>query len=60
MGIGGHGFGGNYLVNGKANGIVIFEIEPSAKAFVIVIPVKLRKLSVSLDEPEQFVAHFRP
>jgi hypothetical protein len=60
MGIGVHGFGGNYLVNGKANGIVTLEIEPTARAFVIGIPVKLRKLSVSLDEPEQFIADFRP
>jgi hypothetical protein len=60
MGIGVHGFGGNYLVNGKANGIVTLEIEPTARAFVIGIPVKLRKLSVSLDEPEQFIAGFRP
>jgi hypothetical protein len=47
-------------VNGKANGIVTLEIEPTARAFVIGIPVKLRKLSVSLDEPEQFIADFRP
>jgi hypothetical protein len=60
MGIGVHGFGGNYLVNGKADGIVTVAIEPTAKAFVIGIPVKLRKLSVSLDEPEQFIADFRP
>jgi hypothetical protein len=59
MGIGVHGFGGNYLVNGKASGIVTLEIEPSARALLIGIPVKLRKLSVSLDEPEQFIADFR-
>jgi hypothetical protein len=59
MGIGVHGFGGNYLVNGKASGIVTLEIEPSAKALLIGVPVKLRKLSVSLDEPEQFIADFR-
>jgi hypothetical protein len=59
MGIGVHGFGGNYLVNGKATGIVTLEIEPTAKALVVGIPAKLRKLSVSLDEPEQFIADFR-
>jgi hypothetical protein len=58
MGIGVHGFGGNYLVNGKASGIVTLEIEPRGRAFVIGIPAKLRKLSVSLDEPEQFIAEF--
>jgi hypothetical protein len=59
MGIGVHGFAGNYLVNGKASGIVTLEIQPTAKAFLMGIPVKLRKLSVSLDEPEQFIADFR-
>jgi hypothetical protein len=59
MGIGVHGFGGNYLVNGKASGIVTLEIEPIARAVLIGIPVKLRKLSVSLDEPEQCIADFR-
>jgi hypothetical protein len=59
MGIGVHGFGGNYLVNGKASGIVTLEIEPTAKALVVGIPAKLRKLSVSLDDPEQFIADFR-
>jgi hypothetical protein len=59
MGIGVHGFGGNYLVNGKASGIVTLEIQPTARAFLLGIPVKLRKLSVSLDEPEQFIADFR-
>ena len=59
MGIGVHGFGGNYLVNGKASGIVTLEIQPTAKALLLGIPVKLRKLSVSLDEPEQFIADFR-
>jgi hypothetical protein len=58
MGIGVHGFAGSYLVNGKAGGIVTINIEPTAKARMMGIPVKLKKLSVSLDAPEQFVADF--
>jgi len=58
MGIGVRGFGGTYLVNGKASGIVTLELEPIGRAFVIGIPAKLRKLSVSLDEPEQFIEGF--
>jgi len=58
MGIGVRGFGGTYLVNGKASGIVTLELDPMVRAFVIGIPAKLRKLSVSLDEPEQFIEGF--
>jgi hypothetical protein len=59
-GIGVHGFGGNYLVNGKANGIVTLEIEPIARALLLGIPTKLRRLSVSLEDPDQFMADFAP
>ena len=55
-GIGVHGFGGRWLVNGSAAGIVTMDIEPIARAYVMGIPVKLRRLSISLDEPERFIA----
>jgi hypothetical protein len=58
MSIGVHGFAGRYLVNGKGSGIVTIEIDPTVKARLMGIPVKLRFLSVSLDTPEQFVADF--
>ena len=56
--IGVHGFAGSYLVNGKGSGLVTLMIEPTVKARLMGFPVKLRKLSISLDSPEQFVADF--
>jgi hypothetical protein len=58
MNVGVHGLAGRYLVNGKGSGIVTLEIEPTARALLLGIPVKLRTLSVSLDSPEQFIADF--
>jgi hypothetical protein len=55
-GIGVHGIAGRWLVNGAASGIVTLDIEPSARAFVMGFPVKLKRLSVSLEEPERFIA----
>jgi hypothetical protein len=55
-GIGVHGFRGRYLVNGAASGIVTMALEPVAKGHMIGIPVKISQLSVSLDEPQQFIA----
>jgi hypothetical protein len=54
-GIGVHGFRGRWLVNGAASGIVSIELEPIAMARVMGFPVKLRRLSVSLDDPERFM-----
>jgi hypothetical protein len=55
-GIGVHGFGGRWLVNGAASGIVTLDIEPTGRAYVMGIPVKLRRLSVSLEEPDRLIA----
>jgi hypothetical protein len=53
---GAHGWGGRWLVNGSANGLVQVSIEPTARGYCLLFPVKLRQLTVSLDEPDQFVA----
>lgn len=55
-GIGVHGFGGRWLVNGSTAGIVTMDIDPIARAYVMGVPVKLRRLSISLEEPERFIA----
>lgn len=55
-GIGVHGISGRWLVNGAASGIVTLDIEPTGKASVMGFPVKLKRLSVSLEEPERFIA----
>lgn len=51
-GIGVHGWGGRWLVNGAASGLVTLEIEPPARAWVTGVPVKLRSLRVSVEDPD--------
>lgn len=55
-GIGVHGWNGRWLVNGSVTGIVTMEIDPPARAWVMGVPVRLRKLHVSLDDPDGFLA----
>ncbi len=55
-GIGVHGWGGRWLVNGSVKGIVTIDIEPRARGRVMGVPVKLRTLAVSVEEPEELIA----
>ena len=55
-GIGVHGWGGRWLVNGAASGLVTLEIDPPARAWVIGAPVKLRSLRVSVEDPDALLA----
>ena len=55
-GIGVHGWRGTWLVNGSAKGVVSVHIDPPAPARVLGVPVKLKTLQVSVEEPEEFLA----
>ena len=55
-GIGVHGWRGQWLVNGSARGVVQIEIDPPAPARVMGLPVRLRKLAVSVKSPEELIA----
>ena len=55
-GIGVHGWRGTWLVNGSAKGVVSVHIDPPAPARVLGVPVRLKTLQVSLEEPEDFLA----
>ncbi len=55
-GIGVHGWRGTWLVNGSARGVVSIHIAPPARARVLGVPVKLRTLQVSVEEPEELLA----
>ena len=55
-GVGAHGWRGNWLVNGAANGLVRIEIDPPARAKVIGIPQRLTTLRVSVEQPEELLA----
>ena len=47
-----HGMGGRWLVNGSGQGIVVIDLEPPQHAYVLGIPVRLRQLVVSLEDPD--------
>jgi hypothetical protein len=46
-----HGWAGRWLVNGAGDGLVEIDLEPRQRAYVLGIPVSLRKLQVTVDEP---------
>jgi len=51
-GIGIHGWRGRWLVNGAASGLVRLQIEPPERAWVMGVPVRLRQLRVSVEDPD--------
>ena len=53
---GAHGWRGRWLVNGSSHGLVQLTIEPSARAHTLGFPIKLRQLTISLDEPDALIA----
>jgi hypothetical protein len=57
---GAHGWAGRWLVNGAGDGLVSITIDPPARAHVTGIPVTLRELIVSVEDPDALVAALRP
>jgi len=56
LGWGVHGWGGRWLVNGSASGVVAVRLDPAQPARVLgVVPVRLRELRVSLTDPDAFL-----
>jgi len=53
---GAHGWGGRWLVNGSADGIVTMDLSQRVRAFVAGFPIRLKELSVSLEDPEGFLS----
>jgi hypothetical protein len=53
---GAHGWGGRWLVNGAPDGIVTIDLSEPVRAFVSGFPIRLKELSVSLEDPEGFLA----
>jgi len=58
-GIGVHGWNGRWLVNGATTGLVAITVDPPGRASVMGIPVKLRQLTLSLEDPDALVAALR-
>jgi hypothetical protein len=56
-GIGVHGWRGRWLVNGAATGLVAITVDPPARAWAIaIVPITLRELTLSLEDPDAFLA----
>jgi hypothetical protein len=53
-----HGFGGRWLVNGSGRGILSIKLTPDQRAYVMGVPIRLRELMVSVDEPSRVAAAF--
>jgi hypothetical protein len=52
---GAHGWRGRWLVNGSRHGIVRLDLDPPARAWTLGIPVRVRQLAVSLEDPDGFL-----
>jgi len=55
-GIGVHGWRGRWLVNGSVDGLVTIDIDPPARGFVLLVPVRLGQLTLSLEDRDSFLA----
>ena len=53
---GAHGWRGRWLVNGSSRGLVRITIRPAGRGRCLAFPIALRQLTLSLDEPDQFIA----
>ena len=53
---GAHGWRGRWLVNGSSRGLVQVNIDPTTWAHCCGIPLRLRQLIVSVDDPDRFAA----
>lgn len=53
--IGVHGWRGDWLVNGSSRGIVVLELNPPVSARAVGFGIRLRRLAVSLENPDAFL-----
>ena len=53
---GAHGWRGRWLINGSSDGIVEIELSEPARASTLGFPIRLKTVSVSLDDPDGFLA----
>jgi len=51
-----HGWWGRWLVNGSGQGIVVIDLSPPQRGYVTGFPVRLRQLSVSVEDPSGLMA----
>jgi hypothetical protein len=54
-----HGWRGRWLVNGAGTGLVRITLDPPQRARTTGIPVRLRELTVNVDDPAALIAALR-
>lgn len=54
-----HGFAGRWLVNGSGQGILVIDLKPDQRGYVMGFPVRLQQLMVSVTEPEALAMALR-
>lgn len=52
---GAHGWRRRWLVNGSNTGIVFLALDPPVRAWTLALPIRLRRLEVSLEDPGGFL-----
>lgn len=52
LSLGVHGLFGRWLVNGSSQGLVTLRLEPTQRARMMGLPISLRELMVSVEEPD--------
>jgi hypothetical protein len=55
-----HGWRSDWLVNGAGDGLVEVLFDPTMPARVVGVPVRVRRLRVSVDDPAAVVASLEP
>ena len=55
-----HGWRGRWLVNGSSSGIVRVALDPAPRAWLGPVPLRVRELRVSVDDPDGLVAALAP
>jgi hypothetical protein len=60
LGWGAHGWRGKWLVNGSSSGLVRIELDPAGHGRVAGVPVTVRVLRVSVDDPDGLVDALGP
>jgi hypothetical protein len=56
LGWGAHGWRGRWLINGSSRGLVRLTIDPPARGRCLFVPLKVKELTLSLDQPDEFIA----
>lgn len=56
LGWGAHGWRGRWLINGSSSGLVRVSIDPPSRGHCMGFPLKLKELTLSLEQPDEFIA----